>query len=198
MLGLSGENTGLGLSQDSLAAMLHPQLPDQTKGSEFVGLAWYCAGDGDAFRFGHAGGNHGFLANLRLYPASGQGAAVMINSNQGWPLIEELLASIEREYDWPAMAQTTGDTSIAAQLVGTYRDSADRIFRIEQAGGKVLLRVADQNPIRLTPSSNGVLSSQIPQITVRLAPTSQGSPAITLTQGGRTFEAIKGSAEAHG
>ena len=176
MLGLSGENTGLGLSQDSLAAMLRPQLPDQTKGSEFVGLAWYCAGDGDAFRFGHAGGNHGFLANLRLYPASGQGAAVMINSNQGWPLIEELLASIEREYGWPAMAQTTSDTSIAAQLVGTYRDSADRVFRIEQAGGKVLLRVADQNPIRLTPSSNGVLSSQIPQITVRLAPTSAHDP----------------------
>lgn len=198
MRGLRGESTGLGLSQESLAAMLRPQLPDQTKGSEFVGLGWYCAGDGDAFRFGHAGGNHGFLANLRLHPASGQGAAVMINSNQGWPLIEELLAAIEREYGWPAMAQTTTDTSIAAQLVGTYRDSADRVFRIEQAGAELLLRVGDQHPIRLTPSSNGVLSSQIPQVTVRLAPTSRGSPAITLTQGGKTFDAIKVPAEAHG
>ncbi|HEY6255942.1 MAG TPA: serine hydrolase domain-containing protein [Xanthobacteraceae bacterium] len=198
MRGLRGEITGLGLSQESLAAMLRPQLPDQTKGSEFVGLAWFCAGDGDAFRFGHAGGNHGFLANLRLYPATGQGAAVMINSNQGWPLIEELLASIEREYRWPSIAQATSDTSIAAQLAGTYRDSADRVFRIEEAGAKLLLRVGDQAPIRLTPSSNGVLSAQIPQIKVRLAPTSEGSPAITLTQGGRTFEAIKVPEEAHG
>src|SRR5262249_31089480 len=92
MRGLRGEGTRLGLSRESLAAMLRPQLADEPAGSDFVGLAWRCAGDGDAFCFGHAGSNHGFLANLRLYPATGQGAAVMINSNQGWPLIEELLA----------------------------------------------------------------------------------------------------------
>jgi CubicO group peptidase (beta-lactamase class C family) len=188
---LRGEHTGLGLSQETLAAMLRPQLPDQTKGSEFVGLAWFCAGDGDAFCFGHTGGNHGFLANLRLYPATGQGAAVMINSNQGGPLIEELLQSIEREYGWPTTGQAMSDTSIADQLAGTYRDGANRVFRIEQVGGRLLLRVGDQDPIRLMPSSNGFLSAQILQIKVRLAPTSEGSPAITLTQGGRTFEAIK-------
>jgi CubicO group peptidase (beta-lactamase class C family) len=198
MRALRGEITGLGLSSESLAAMLRPQLTDQTKGSEFVGLGWFCAGDGDAFLFGHAGGNHGFLANLRLYPATGQGAAVMINSNQGWPLIEELLASIEREYCWPAVAQAMSDISIADQLAGTYRDSTNRIFRIEQVGGRFLLRVGDQDPVRLMPSSKGVLSAQIPQIKVRLAPTSEGPPAITLTQGGRTFEATKIPEEPHG
>jgi CubicO group peptidase (beta-lactamase class C family) len=119
MRSLRGETTDLGLSRESLAAMLRPQLPDQTKGSEFVGLAWFCAGDGDEFRFGHAGGNHGFLADLRLYPATGQGAAVMINSNQGWPLIEELLQSIEREYGWSTMPQSTSDASIPSHLAGT-------------------------------------------------------------------------------
>ena len=198
MRGLRGEVTGLGLSRESLDAMLRPQLPDQPKGSDFVGLAWFCAGDGDAFRFGHAGGNHGFLANLRLYPATGQGAALMINSNQGWPLIEELLASIEREYCWPTMAQATSDTSIPDQLAGTYRDNSGRLLRIEQVDGRLLLRVGDQNPIRLMPSSNGVLSAKILQIKLRLAPTSEGPPAITLTQGGRTFEAIKMPDEPHG
>jgi CubicO group peptidase (beta-lactamase class C family) len=197
MRGLRGELTGLGLSRESLATMLRPQLLDQPKGSDFVGLAWFCAGDGDGFRFGHAGGNHGFLADLRLYPATGQGAVVMINSNQGWPLIEELLASIEKEYRWPAMAQAKSDTSIADQLAGTYRDSTDRVFRIEQVGGRLLLWVGDQHPVRLTPSSNGVLSAQIPQIKVRLASTTEGPPAIALTQGGRTFEAIMVPQEPH-
>jgi CubicO group peptidase (beta-lactamase class C family) len=197
MRGLRGETTGLGLSQESLAAMLRPQLPDQAKGSDFVGLAWFCAGAGNAFRFGHAGGNHGFLANLHLYPATGQGAAVMINSNQGSPLIEELLASIEREYCWPSMAQAVSDTSILNQLAGTYRDSTNRVFRIEQSGQRILLWIGDQAPIRLMPSPNGILSAQIPQIKVRLAPTSEGSPIFTLTQGGRTFEAIKVPEEAH-
>lgn len=137
--------------------MLESGRPFRVFTSEFVGLAWFCAGDGDAFRFGHAGSNHGFLANLRLHPTTRQGAAVMINSNQGWPLIEELLASIEREYRWPSIEQATSDTSIAAQLAGTYRDNTNRVFRIEQVGGRLLLRVGDQDPIRLMPSANGVL-----------------------------------------
>ncbi len=188
---LRGEITDLGLSRESLAAMLRPQLPDQAEGSEFVGLGWFCAGEGDAFRFGHTGGDHGFLADLRLYPATGQGAAVMINSNQGWPLLEELARAIEREYGWPVAAQATSDTSIPVHLAGTYRDNAGRVFRVEQAGDTFLLWVGDQDPIRLIPSSDGVLSAQMPEIKVRLAHRAEGSPAITLTQGGKTFEAVK-------
>jgi CubicO group peptidase (beta-lactamase class C family) len=195
MRGLRGEVTGLGLSRDNLAAMLRPQLPDQTKGSEFVGLGWFCEGEGDAFRFGHAGGIHGFLADLRLYPATGQGAAVMINSNHGRSLMEELFHSIEREYGWPTMAQATSDTSIATHVDGTYRDSVGRVFRIEQTGGKLLLWVGDQDPIRLTSSASGIFSAQTPQINVRFGPTSEESPAITLTQGGRTFKAVKFAVE---
>jgi CubicO group peptidase (beta-lactamase class C family) len=191
MRGLRGEVTSLGLSGESLAAMLRPQLPDQTRGREFVGLGWFCSGEGCAFRFGHAGSNHGFLADLRLYPATGQGAAVMINSNQGWPLIEELFQSIEREYGWPATAQAASDTPIAVRPEGTYCDSTGRVFRIEQTGQKLLLWIGDQDPIPLTSSSNGVLSAQMPQIKVQLAPTSDGSATMTLTQGGRTFEAAK-------
>jgi CubicO group peptidase (beta-lactamase class C family) len=197
MRGLRGEITGTGLSQESLAAMLCPQVPDQAKGSDFVGLAWFCKGDGDAFRFGHAGGNHGFFADLRLCPATGQGAVIMINSNQGWPLIEELLASIEREYCWPVVAHATSDCSIADRFVGTYRDGTNRVLRIEHVGGRLLVRVGDQAPIRLMPSSNGALAARLPQIEVRLAPGSEAAPAITLTQGGRTFEAIKVFEEPH-
>jgi hypothetical protein len=195
---LRGEITGLSLSRKSLAAMLRPQLPDQAEGGEFVGLGWFCSGEGDAFRFGHGGGNHGFLADLRLYPATGQGAAVTINSHQGWPLLEELLHAIEREYGWPIAAHATSDTSTPVHLAGTYRDSADRVFRVEQAGDTFLLWVGDQDPIRLIPSSDGVLSSQMPEIRVRLAHRAEGSPSITLTQGGRTFEAVKAPEELPG
>jgi hypothetical protein len=175
--------------------MLRPQLPDQSEGREFVGLGWFCAGEGDAFRFGHAGADHGFLADLRLYPATGQGAAVMLNSNQGWPLLEELPQAVEREYRWPIAAQTRSDTSTPVHLAGAYRDNAGRVFRVEQAGDRFLLWVGDQDPIRLILSSDGVLSAQMPQIKVRLAHGGEGSPAITLTQGGKTFEAVKISEE---
>ena len=65
---LRGEITGLGLYRKSLAAMLRPQLPDQAEGDEFVGLGWFCAGEGDAFRFGHAGGNHRWPISASIQP----------------------------------------------------------------------------------------------------------------------------------
>jgi CubicO group peptidase (beta-lactamase class C family) len=200
MRALRGEATGLGLTRESIAAMLRPQLPDQTDGGEFVGLGWFCAGERDAFHFGHTGGNHGFLAELCLYPATGQGAAIMINSNQGWPLRKELLRSIEREYCWPTIAtgQNANPTLVDVRLDGTYRDSAGRVFRIEQTGGMLLLWVCDQRPILLMPARNGAFFAKIPEITLRIAPPSEAFAAITLTQGGRTFEASKVSDEPHG
>ena len=191
MRGLRGEPTGIGLSGESLAAMLRPQLPDQSVGSEFVGLGWYCAGEGDAFRFGHMGVNRGFSAYLRVYPGTGQGAAVLINSNEGWSLMEELLQALEREYRWPTLAQPRWGTSIAGHLQGAYRDGMGRVFRLEQTGGKLLLWIGNQDPIRLAISSDGILSAEVPQIKVRLQPSSEGAPTIALTQDGTTFEAVK-------
>jgi hypothetical protein len=72
------------------------------------------------------------------------------------------------------------------------------VFRVEQAGDTFLLWVGDQDPIRLIPSSDGVLSAQMPEIKVRLTHRAEGSPAITLTQGGRTFEAVKAPEELPG
>jgi CubicO group peptidase (beta-lactamase class C family) len=195
--GLRGEPTGLGLSKESLAAMLRPQLPDHSEGSEFVGLGWFCSGEGNAFHFGHPGSNHGFLANLRLYPATGQGAVILVNANQGWPLLSELFGSLEREYRWPTLAQTASDTSMTAHLEGTYRDRAGRLFQIEQANGRLVMRVDGQAPFRLTASSDGVLAAQVPELKVRVAPSSEGWRAVTLIQGGRTFEAVKVPEEPH-
>ncbi len=125
----------------------------------------------------------------------------MINSNQGWPLLEELFHSIEREYGWPTAPQATGNASTAPGLDafdGTYRDGAGRVFRIERTGEKLLLWVGDQDPVRLTSSSHGVLSAQTPQIKVRVVSTSEAPPAIILTQGGRTFQGFKLAEEVYG
>lgn len=190
---LRGEANSLSLSQESLAAMLKPQLPGQTAGNEYVGLGWRCGGEGDAFHFGHTGSNEGFHADLCLYPATGQGAAVMINSNQGWRLPKELFRSIEREYGWPTVAQTSasGSRSIVENLAGSYHDSAGRVFRVEQHGETLLLRVGDHDPIHLSVSTNGRFSARVPQIDVRFASTSEGIPAMTLRQEGQAFEAVK-------
>ncbi|MFD1625363.1 serine hydrolase domain-containing protein [Azospirillum griseum] len=100
MRGLRGEATNLGLFRENLTAMLQPQIPGESVGMDFAGLGWFCTGKDDQFRFGHSGVNHGFLAELQLRPVKGQGVVVMVNSDQGGPLIRELVESIEREYGW--------------------------------------------------------------------------------------------------
>jgi CubicO group peptidase (beta-lactamase class C family) len=191
MRGLRGKTSGLGLSRDNLSAMLRPQLANQATGGEFVGIGWQCAGDGDGFRFGHTGANRGFSAEVRFYPATGQGAVVMLNSNEGWDLMEELFQSFEREYCWPSSSSRSSEAPVAANVEGTYRDAAGRIFRLQQSSGEFLLWVGEQGAIHLSPCSNGTLSAKIPQISLRVQTTADGSRAIYLTQGGATFEAIQ-------
>jgi CubicO group peptidase (beta-lactamase class C family) len=193
MRGLRGETSNLGLSRESLSAMVCPQLPNQPAGGDFFGLGWQCKGQGDELRFGHAGTNRGYHAEMRFYPATGQGAVVMINSNEGWCLPEELFQSLEREYGWPTSSPRIGEAPVAADVEGTYRDNAGRIFRLEQRAGKFLLWVDDQDALHLSPCPDGTLSAKTPQIGLRFESRSDGSRAMHLTQGGAMFEAIAAS-----
>lgn len=192
MRGLRGESAFPGLSQQSLSTMLKPQLPNHAAGSDFVGLGWFCYGEGDAFRFGHGGWNNGFLTDARFYPATGQGAVVMINSNQGWPLLEELMKSLEREYRWPLpAAAAASEPPAAAGIEGTYSDNAGRTFQLRQVDGKFRLQVGDRDAIGLSVGSDGDLSAKLPQISLRVVPAADGALTMQLTQGGKTFEAAR-------
>jgi CubicO group peptidase (beta-lactamase class C family) len=101
MRALRGDSSRLELSREAIASMLRPQLRDQRIGQDFVGLGWFCAGKDEEFQFGHRGRNEGFVAEMKLFPAPGQGAVVMINSIQGSDLPNALINAIGREYRWP-------------------------------------------------------------------------------------------------
>src|SRR5262249_46759440 len=49
------EQSALPLKTETVAAMLRPQLADERIGEHFVGLGWYCSGEGEDFCFGHSG-----------------------------------------------------------------------------------------------------------------------------------------------
>jgi CubicO group peptidase (beta-lactamase class C family) len=90
------------LTKETVQEMLSPQLQGQKPADgDFRGIGFGCKGQGDNFQFGHEGANAGFLALMRIYPNVGQGAVVMINSNEGHPLLEEIMRAIAFEYEWP-------------------------------------------------------------------------------------------------
>jgi CubicO group peptidase (beta-lactamase class C family) len=103
---MRGAGPGAPAAQRAVAArMLEPQL-DLPSGSK-AGLGLVLEGSGRAFRFSHSGSTWGYRAIMLGYPATGQGAVIMANSDTSPELVKELLASLAAEYGWPEPARPT-------------------------------------------------------------------------------------------
>jgi CubicO group peptidase (beta-lactamase class C family) len=83
------------LSQAMVRQMLTRQKDDW-------GLGFGLANSGATLRFGHGGANEGFRCDLQAYAAgSGQGIAIMTNSDSGGELMGEYERAVAKEYGWP-------------------------------------------------------------------------------------------------
>ena len=74
--------------------MLTRQLDD-------MGLGCVLSGTGKSLSFSAHGANAGYTCYIVGYPATGQGAVLMTNSDTGERLIKELVESLRLEYGWP-------------------------------------------------------------------------------------------------
>ena len=90
-----GEDDTL-LKQSSAQIML-TRIPNA--GGTGIGID----GEGNAFRFRHSGGNAGFSCYAVSFANTGRGVVIMTNSDNGFPLIHEIVRAVSREYNWPAM-----------------------------------------------------------------------------------------------
>jgi CubicO group peptidase (beta-lactamase class C family) len=82
------------LSQDMVRQMLTRQIG-------VWGLGFGLESSGDKPHFGHGGANEGFRCNVETYTDSGQGLAVMTNSDSGGELTQEIFRAVAKEYAWP-------------------------------------------------------------------------------------------------
>lgn len=111
--------SGKVLSHDSATAML-------TRGLGEYGLGLFVENLGDRTSFSHSGGATGFRSQLYGYTKTGQGVVIMTNSDNGAALIDEILASISAEYDWPEFkviekTAVARDAVRSAELAGEYQ-----------------------------------------------------------------------------
>jgi CubicO group peptidase (beta-lactamase class C family) len=90
-----GENNNL-LKQSS-AQMMMTRVPNA--GGTGIGID----GEEEAFRFRHSGGNAGFRCYAVSFANTGRGVVIMTNSDNGSPLIHEIVRAVSKEYNWPAM-----------------------------------------------------------------------------------------------
>jgi CubicO group peptidase (beta-lactamase class C family) len=94
------------LSQKTTQEMLTPQL-------EQFGLGFFVSKE-HLGEFGHDGGDEGFQAVLMMNWDTGQGIAVMANSDNGILVANELTRSVAKEYGWK---YAPGERWLGAQLM---------------------------------------------------------------------------------
>jgi len=147
------------ISREMMQQVFTPQAPASMGAT--IGLGVFLYGSGETARFGHDGGNEGFLSRLLAYQQRGQGAIVMGNADECWPVLQEMLDAIAEAYQWPdyAPAKPTPVAIDSAQLdvyVGTYKAKIGQQFIVTRQDDSLYLTYnfhAQQPPIQLFPLS---------------------------------------------
>lgn len=126
--------------------------------NESVALGFFLSGEGKNSRFAHGGWDEGFVAQMTMYRDRGLGAVVMVNSNEGNALLQEIERAIAREYDWPDYFKTEKrsialDPKVVEAYVGEYVGKGDFQCSLIREGKKLFFQAKGQNPIELQAES---------------------------------------------
>lgn len=184
------------LTKETIDAMLLPQLGHQKVGEgDFVGLGFFCKDKDDGFQFGHGGWDEGFVAQMQFYKNTGMGAVVMINSNEGYPLLDEIMHAIAREYEWPnALPKEKTAVSLANinAYTGLYTSKAGTQFRIIAMGVGLMLQHGQQPPLPIFPSSEVEFFTKVVNMNIRFEMDDKtGVVSLTVSQEGNQIKADK-------
>ncbi|WP_152393045.1 serine hydrolase domain-containing protein [Paenibacillus guangzhouensis] len=188
-LTLNNNSNGM-LSTDTLNQMLTAQVEDH------MGIGFFLEGKGESSRFGHSGWDEGFVAQFVLSKHLGFGAVIMINSNEGNPMLKEIERAIAREYGWPGYfpdeTNVTVPRNILNEYVGDYKAASGLQASVIQDGNDLGLRIKEQSPIRLSPESETKFSTEGPNTVVDFERDGDGHVmALHIHQEGRSFRADK-------
>jgi len=195
---LHGQDQAGPLTGATVAAMLRPQLANHAGATDFMGLGFFCHGQDDAFSFGHSGSNEGFVSQLHIYKNTGQGAVVMVNSNEGQGLMDEIFRAIGAEYQWPPEAsQPKPVIRLAApqNYVGRYLSKSAAPIEISAAGDRLMLQYGSQPALRIFPTSEAAFFAKAINAAIRFERDEHGAVvSLTLTQEGRPIQADRQAA----
>lgn len=120
------------LSRATAAQIIGSAVPGRSP-RERVGLGLLLYDSGDNLSLGHGGSNEGFLSDFKMFPNTGKGFAVMLNTGEsGVGLMREIQFAIADEYKWPEIG-TTRITTVAVDPAAL--DGVAGIYAIELTAG---------------------------------------------------------------
>ena len=173
------------LSTDMVVQMLTPGV------DESIGIGFFLSGKDEAVRFGHGGWDEGFVAQMTVYKENGMGAVVMLNSNEGAPMLNEIERAVAREYDWPGYFPEEKTTmKVSSQILDTYAGEYEGPSgvrcTITRKDDRLFMAVGNQSAIELHAHSGTKFFMKILNTEVKFDKTDKGEvKSLTIHQAGR-------------
>lgn len=134
---------------------------------------------------------------MTVYKDRGMGAVVMVNSNEGQPLLREIQRAVAREYGWPGYfpaekTKATVPDRVLESYAGDYATKSGVKLSVTRTEGGLWLAAEGQPPIDLTAESETKLHTPMLNTEFVFASAEKDRPAsLTLSQGGRQTTAEK-------
>jgi CubicO group peptidase (beta-lactamase class C family) len=147
--------------------------------------------------FQHGGANDGFQCNLVAYQ-SGDGVAIMTNSDSGGQLAGEVLRTIAYGRKWPDFAPrelpNAGSISVSAETLrryaGVYGMAPGVNMMITVENGQLISRMTNQQKVPLTPLSANTFTPKVIDAQIEFPKDEQGPASqLVLHQNGRDMTA---------
>jgi CubicO group peptidase (beta-lactamase class C family) len=187
-LALKGESERV-LSADEVIQMLTPGIDER------IGIGFFLSGKDKAVRFEHRGGNAGFVAQMTMDKENGMGAVIMLNSNEGLPMLNEIERAIAKEYEWPGyFPKEKVAMQVSAEVldayVGEYVGKSGFQCLITKGNDILFLKPATQPAIELHPESETKFFMTTLNAEVTFDKTEKGEvKGLTLQQEGKQVSA---------
>ena len=109
--------------------------------------------------FWHGGGNAGYQCIMTAYEGEGDGAVVMTNGNLGYPLANDVVRTIAREYKWPdwgpRIVHTVHvDSTALKPYIGNYKINQWFSFAVTLQNDNLFIQGTGQPKLELWPESS--------------------------------------------
>jgi len=157
-----------------------------------IGIGFFLEGQGAGARFGHGGWDEGFVAKATFLKESGQGVVVMISSNEGAPLIDEIVRAVAREYAWPGFFPEEKTAAASPETLQAYVGSyatGSLSCAVTREGDRLFLRAATQPALELRPTTENTFKTNEVDAEVVFDRQDGLVKSLTLKQGGRETKA---------
>jgi CubicO group peptidase (beta-lactamase class C family) len=186
-LALKGQSARF-LPKDRVVQMLTPGIAKE------IGIGFFLEGKDQDIRFGHGGDDEGFVSTMTMYKEKGMGAVIMVNSNEGSPLLREIERAIAKEYSWPGYFPDEKHAKISPEVLdaylGEYATKSGLQFTVAKQDNSLLLKTANQPELKLEPESQTKFLSTVLNTTVTFEKAEKGgAKSLTLEQAGKATKA---------